>query len=102
MPETTTELTTTYDGSTDLTENERHRLLASERRRSVLEALSDRSAPIGLGELAVDLAAREDGLDPGDRVGIRRLKTELHHVHLPMMADSGVLDYDPVTHRIDP
>lgn len=101
MSKTTIELTTTYARTADLTESERHGLLASERRRSILDALEGRSVSIELDDLAAELAARDEHLDPTDPEGVRRLKAELHHVHLPMLSDSGVLDYDSVSRRID-
>jgi len=30
------------------------------------------------------------------------LQTELHHVHLPMLAGSGVLEYDPIRGIVRP
>ena len=64
-------------------------------RRRVVAALSNRTAPVPLADLATALESGE-GSGPPDRRH-RDLRTELHHVHLPKLADAGVLDYDPGT-----
>ena len=91
------------DASTaELTESDRHRLLASERRRVVLEVLDGSTASIALEELARQVAARESGRDVVDAEAAERVAVSLHHTHLPKMANLGVLRYDPVVRRIDP
>jgi hypothetical protein len=84
----------------DLSERDRHRLLASDRRRLVLDVLSERSDPVTLDELAAELATKESTLDASDEESVRRVKISLHHVHLPKMSDFGLLEYDADSHRI--
>jgi hypothetical protein len=85
----------------DLSADERHDLLAAERRRVVLEALVDREEPVALVDLAEWVAAREtDAATPGEDA-TERVAVSLHHVHLPRMADLNVLDYDAAANRVE-
>lgn len=59
-------------------------LLADDRRRRVVQQLRVESD--------TTLEALAESLADDDR---ERLTTELHHNHLPKMADHGVLEYDP-------
>jgi len=86
----------------ELDEMTRHRLLADDQRRFVIASL--RAAPCGdettLDELATALdrmARREAVPDAGYR---QNLRCRLHHVHLPMLDDAGVIDYDSRTKQI--
>lgn len=79
-----------------LTESERHSLLAAERRRLVLDVLEQGSTPVELQELAVEVAAREAASGQPDAETVERVSVSLHHVHLPKLAEHGVVDYDPV------
>ena len=80
-------------------ETRRHRLLADARRRRVIEVLDGRHGTLTLGEVAESVAEREAADENGDETG--HLTTALHHVHLPMLAASGVCDYDPVTQTVE-
>lgn len=87
-----------HDGPTEaaeLTEDDRHRLLAAERRRIALDVLAERTVPVDLETLAAAVAARETD-DPDEPTGdaVERVAVTLHHAHLPRMADYGVIDYD--------
>lgn len=84
----------------DLTTSERHRLLASARRKLTLEILDETTAPIDLDELAARLFARETGAD-GDETAVERVAIALHHVHLPKLDSAGVLRYDPRSHLVE-
>lgn len=66
-------------------------LLADDRRRYVLYYLSRHVGGVSLGELAEQIALRED--DPTyDRY--ERILTGLHHSHLPQLVDGGLVRYD--------
>lgn len=70
-------------------------LIGDRRRRRILRHLmenGEEAVPVGELAAAVDgTAATADGErgEPAERVAV-----ELHHVHLPKLADSGVVDYD--------
>lgn len=87
--------------TSELDETTRHRLLADDQRRFVIESLAAGGAvETTLGELAAELdrvAQRALGVDAAER---RNLHCRLHHVHLPMLDDAGVLQYDPRTKRV--
>lgn len=76
-----------------LGDRQRHRLLSSDERRAALAALADLSEPVGLTELARAVAA-DRGAESGDADAVGSLEIALHHVHLPLMADFGLLEYD--------
>jgi len=67
--------------------------LADGYRREIIAALRDRGES-SLHELARSLA------DASDRT--ERLERELHHRHLPKLADAGVVEYDPKERAIAP
>ena len=86
--------------STDLSQSDRHRLLASDRRRVTLDVLADRTSPVALEDLAAAVHDREVdsgrfGTDP-DEVAMA-----LHHTHLPLLTDAGVLEYVPSSNRVE-
>jgi DNA-binding transcriptional ArsR family regulator len=67
-------------------------VLATRRRRILLRVLDDADA-CSVGDLVEWVAARERQLDgePPDREALR---SELERVHLSMLADHRILDYD--------
>lgn len=83
-----------YSDVVNLTQSEYHRLLTAARRRHALAVLLDRSAPVDLADLAATVAEREDGMVPEDEGDVERVRTTLHHVHLPMLDDHDLLTYD--------
>lgn len=86
--------------STDLTKSEQHRVLADERRKVALEVLQEQESELTLDELATAvLAAESDDISSGS-TDSRDVAVSLHHVHLPILADLGVLDYDADSHRV--
>lgn len=71
----------------DLEEDRLLDLLAERRRRQVLETLVDSSGQLSLDELA-RAVSDADGSDE------HRTRIELHHTHLPKLAEAGVVSYD--------
>ncbi|WP_207592977.1 DUF7344 domain-containing protein [Halomontanus rarus] len=88
-------------GADELTTSDRYRLLAEKRRRMTLDVLTGQNVPVDLTELATGIAAREDGTGAVDEETVTRVALTLHHVHLPMLAEYGVIDYNPDTNCVE-
>lgn len=74
--------------------------LAHRRRRTVLSVLAQGAAD-SVSDLAVRVAAAETGSSvPVDGQTIERVRTSLHHVHLPKLDAVGLLEYDPGADRV--
>ncbi len=99
MTETTYD--TTGDGEREprLTTSQRHRVLANERRRIVCDLLAGHTEPVDLQTVTEAVRVRE-GADDGPNGDAIRIA--LHHSHLPLLDDVGLVDYDPASHRIVP
>lgn len=71
-------------------------LLSDRRRRSVVAALSERTAPVPLQELAATVAARDTETEADDAPAESKeiVGMDLHHVHLPKLAEHDIVDYD--------
>jgi|SRR6056297_440692 len=92
------------DGKTrtiDLPASVRHELLRTERRRLALDILQGASSPIDLKDFAAGIAARETGCTSVDDA-VERVAIDLHHVHLPKLAEYGVIEYEPDVRLIVP
>lgn len=100
MSQTATDTVEEVLRATELTPQERYRLLTSKQRRVALDVLSQISGSIALDELA-DEVARQLRDEP-DEESTERVTVLLHHTHLPRMDDMDVVDYDPADHRIEP
>ena len=80
--------------ATDLSESERHRVLASGRRRTVLNIIVGQAGPLELAALATEVARVEfDGQTPTEAT-VDRVRISLHHRHFPLLDEFGVVDYD--------
>lgn len=104
---TRSETRSTLDsGDEGRSEAEDHRLdevlqlLASERRRTALSALRDRRGEPVPVDLLVDLVAERERPPPGPASHRELVEIDLHHVHLPRLADAGVIAYDPVEETV--
>lgn len=79
-------------------------LIADPRRRTILRHLRDTGGiAVSVDELSNALAAKRTDLSPKDVTSTTSLrqsaddagaKAELHHDHLPRLADAGVIEYD--------
>lgn len=102
MSQNITGPTTEHPSVATLTESERYRVLEAERRRLVLAILAEQMTSVGLLELATEIVAREAGNDTTDEEAIERVAITLHHTHLPILDEKGVVDYDLRSQRIEP
>jgi hypothetical protein len=85
----------------DLTEADRHRVFENGLRRFIIQLFDETNRPIetSLGELASDID-RSDTLSTASYTGKADLLIQLHHIHLPMLDDVGLIDYDSDTKEI--
>lgn len=75
------------------------RTVANERRRVILTVLRDASTSLTRRELASRLLrSAETDLEP-DTNAVEDVTTALYHVHLPVIDDAGLIEYDPETGR---
>ena len=93
MAETATMTVSGIGDPARLPPGQRHWVLASKRRRDTLDVLKEESQPLALPELAAAIARLERNTGQLDDETVRHLATELHHIHLPMMADCGIVSY---------
>jgi hypothetical protein len=89
------------NGGPELTASERHRLLSVEQRRFALDVLGERTAPVDLDYLASAILSRADGTATDREAELRKIRTALHHCHLPVLAEAGVIEYDPEANRVE-
>ena len=88
-------------GNVQLPECDLHRLLASDRRRILLELLEDRSTSIDLDELAIIVAKRVAGVDSTEPEDVDQTAIALHHHHLPMLDAAGIVEYRPASNTVE-
>lgn len=92
---------------TELTTEDRHKILSNERRRTVLRVLAHDAEVTTLESLATAVAAEETDVDRSDStvdedaIVDAPVQIELHHVHLPMLDAAGVVDYDRESKRVE-
>ena len=70
--------------------------LVVRRRRELLALLKDHGLPLNVRELAIQLAAREKEKSKDDvtQEEMQTVHAELHHVHLPLLDDAALVDWD--------
>lgn len=93
---------TDRDEPNEPSESLRHRLLASPQRRIAIDVLADRSDPIAVTDLAAAMVTRAEEMAAEPVGEERRTAVRLHHCHLPMLDEAGMVDYDPTGRRADP
>ncbi|SFR92434.1 hypothetical protein SAMN05216559_1072 [Halomicrobium zhouii] len=84
-----------------LSDSEYHQVLSSDRRRTTLEVLAERTTPVDLEGLAVAVATRENDADDVADAVVTQVASTLHHIHLPKLARFGVVEYDANAARIE-
>lgn len=96
------QITTAADGSdaqSPMTTSEHHYLLASEQRRAVLRRLSEFSA-VTVSNLAEEVVEADD-VERTDASARDAVEAQLHHRHLPMLDEAGLVDYDTDANRVE-
>lgn len=69
-------------------------VLADERRRHALASVVAGESPMSLSELAEAVAERVDSSARDSAADRERILIELHHTHVPALADVGFVEYD--------
>ena len=80
-------------------------VLSNQRRRHVLDVLSETAAPTTVAVLADEVAEREAKAEAYDgplAADASRIRTSLDHCHIPKLIDSGVLDHDELAKAVVP
>lgn len=90
-----TQISSTGNGQStaELTDGDWYELLSAQKRRTVLEILSNQSGPIAVVDLATQVAAAETDqpLMNVTRKETEEVQTTLRHVHLPKLAEAGLV-----------
>ncbi|WP_435158452.1 DUF7344 domain-containing protein [Haladaptatus sp. DFWS20] len=68
-----------------------YKLLADHRRRVLLQCLRDTEAPMPISALVTELTPSDDRESSERDV---EAEIAVHHIHLPKLADAGVIEYD--------
>lgn len=76
------------------------RLLSNERRRRLISFLLERQDERVPVDDVIDYLTREERPDPGPVVHRERVAIDLHHAHIPILADAGVIEHDPVAETV--
>lgn len=63
-------------------------------RRRTVHLLAESGAELALADLAADLASGEGEAGDPDWERAQRRLTELYHVHVPKLADAGIVTFD--------
>ncbi|WP_265110881.1 DUF7344 domain-containing protein [Halosolutus halophilus] len=58
----------------------------------MLDVLMNSNTPVEIGELVATVAAQEKEADVANEETVERVSVTLLHVHLPMMAELGVIE----------
>ena len=76
-------------------------ILASDRRRNVLSYLMICSEETISCEEIVEALLDCEPNEPGPVTHRERLEIDLHHVHLPTLANAAIIDYDPTSGTVE-
>lgn len=100
MSKTTETGHSTESNNGRLTVSEQHDVLASERRRTILDVLAETQLPLDTATLAREIVDREYGSGDSDGA-LARVRMSLHHTHLPKLHRVGIVEYDPESNHIE-
>lgn len=77
-------------------------LLADGRRRCVLYCLQTYGSPMGLPDLADEVAAweRDTSLEGVSADAVKHVYMSLYHTHIPLLTDAGIVGYDQETDAV--
>lgn len=77
-------------------------ILSNTRRRMVLYYLRQHSGPATVQEIAEEIAALENDIDPSElsRQQQKRVYVSLYQTHLPKLETAGVIEYDDEDGRV--
>ncbi len=75
-----------------------------EHRRIVLAALTEQHQSLSIDDLATVIVQHNSHTSPAESAGetLSQIRTGLHHVHLPKLADAGLVRYDPERQLAEP
>lgn len=87
----------------DLTQAELFDVFSNARRRRTVRYLKRRGGKVDLAPMVEHVAAWENDVDPDavTRAQRRRVYISLYQTHLPMLADHGIVEWDPEEHTIE-
>ncbi|ODR80228.1 hypothetical protein BG842_06110 [Haladaptatus sp. W1] len=68
-----------------------YKLLADHRRRVLLQCLRNTDASLSVSALVTELTQRDEQVSPDESTNT---EIAVHHIHLPKLADAGVVEYD--------
>lgn len=87
----------------ELSQAELFDVFSNARRRMAVRYLTGRKGTCDLTPVVEQVAAWENGVQPDDvtRAQRRRVYISLYQTHLPMLADHGIIEWNPEDHRIE-
>ncbi|WP_394739754.1 DUF7344 domain-containing protein [Natronococcus roseus] len=79
-------------------------LLSHQRRRAILDLLLTHDRPLTLTDLRNEVVEKEQGTEiteiPSKQV--QQVHLSFHHVHIPKLKESGVINYDSSRNLVEP
>jgi len=88
-------------GAVELEQGEFYRVFADERRREVFAVLKFETGPVDLEQLAEVIYRQATELGTERDSDVEDVAIELHHIHLPKLDQTGLLEYDPVKQCVE-
>src|SRR6056297_1016004 len=90
------QLSTSGAEPVELSRDDLFSMLRNERRREVIHYLREHEAPVDLRDLSEYIAAIENDCTPAEVTykQRKRVQTALYQMHLPKLAEQGIVSYD--------